>query len=276
MGVDSDYGVWTDIGGSSASTTRATITVTGSGRRNVHLRAVNAEGSGSHTVASTGVPGVPSRLKAVLVSGGSVVLSWDDPGDDSIGNYQYRIRNISTKSAYSNWTDIGGSNASTTGHTVTVTGSGRRVVQLRARNSGGPGSPASASNGPPAQMSGFTTPGGQASGVEGGISGLTAAATSTKRTIVVNWSDPDDDSIIKYQYRFRAQSISPGYHRPVDIPGSGPSTTSHTFVLPTPEMYRVVMWAINSAGQGRGVNVNMRPVWASFGSAVGVERVVER
>ena len=264
MGVDSDYGVWTDIGGSSASTTRATITVTGSGRRNVHLRAVNAKGSGGHAVASTGVPSVPLRLKAVMVSGGSVVLSWDDPGDDSIGSYQYRIRNISTGSAYGNWTDIGGSSASTTGHTLTVTGSGRRVVQLRARNSGGPGSPASASNGPPAQMSGFTTPGGQASGVEGGISGLTAAATSTKRTIVVNWSDPDDDSIIKYQYRFRAQSISPGYHRPVDIPGSGPSTTSHTFVLPTPEMYRVVMWAVNGAGTGRGVNVNMRPVWPAL------------
>ena len=271
MGVDSDYGVWTDIGGSSASTTRATITVTGSGRRNVHLRAVNAEGSGGHAVASTGVPSVPSRLKAVLVSGGSVVLSWDDPGDDSIGSYQYRIRNISTGSAYGNWTDIGSSNASTTGHTLAVTGSGRRVVQLRARNSGGPGSPASASNGPPAQMSGFTTPGGQAWGVEGGISGLTAAATSTKRTIVVNWSDPGDDSIIKYQYRFRAQSIRVGgYHRPVDIPGSGPSTTSHTFVLPTPEMYRVVMWAINSAGQGHGVNVNMRPVWPALAAPSGL------
>ena len=271
MGVDSDYGVWTDIGGSSASTTRATITVTGSGRRNVHLRAVNAEGSGSHAVASTGAPGVPSGLKAVMVSGGSVVLSWDDPGDDSIASYQYRIRNISTKSAYGNWTDISGSNASTTGHTLTVTGSGRRVVQLRARNGGGFGNPASASNGPPAQMSGFTTPGGQAWGVEGGISGLNAAATSPKRTIVVNWSDPGDDSIIKYQYRFRTQSIpSGGYHRPVDIPGSGPSTTSHTFVLPTPEMYRVVMWAVNSAGQGHGVNVNMRPVWPALATPSGL------
>ena len=271
MSVDSDYGVWTDIGGSSASTTGITITVTGSGRRNVQVRAVNAEGSGSHAVASTGVPAVPSGLKAVMVSGGSVVLSWDDPGDDSIGSYQYRIRNISTKSAYGNWTNIAGSSASTTGHTLTVTGSGRRVVQLRARNSGGPGSPASASNGSPAQMSGFTTPGGQAWGVEGGISGLNAAATSPKGTIVVNWSDPGDDSIIKYQYRFRAQSIRVGgYHRPVDIPGSGPSTTSHTFVLPTPEMYRIVMWAVNSAGQGRGVNVNMRSVWLALAAPSGL------
>ena len=271
MGVDSDYGVWTDISNSGASTVIYAITVTGSGRRNVQVRAVNAEGSGGHAVASTGVPGVPSGLKAVMVSGGSVVLSWDDPGDDSIGGYQYRIRNISTKSAYGNWTDIAGSSASTTGHTLTVTGSGRRVVQLRARNGGGPGSPASASNGPPAQMSGFTTPGGQAWGVEDEGSGLNAAATSPKGTIVVNWSDPGDESIIKYQYRFRAQSIRVGgYHRPVDIPGSGPSTTSHTFVLPTPEMYRVVMWAVNSAGTGRGVNINMRPAWPALAALSGL------
>ena len=271
MGVDSDYGVWTDISNSGASTVSYAIATTGSGRRNVQVRAVNAEGSGSHAVASTGVPAVPLGLKAVMVSGGSVVLNWDDPGDDSIASYQYRIRNISTKSAYGNWTDIGGSNASTTGHTLTVTGSGRRVVQLRARNGGGFGSPASASNGPPAQMSGFTTPGGQAWGVEDETSGLNAAATSTKRTIVVNWVAPGDDSIIKYQYSFRAQSIrARGYHRPVDLPGSGPSTTSHTFVLPTPEMYRVVMWAVNSAGPGRSVNINMRPVWPALAAPSGL------
>ena len=260
-----DYGdTWTDIPSSGASTAEYRFPFTGSGRHNVQLRAVNAGGAGDHAVASTGMPAVPSRLKAVMVRGGSVILSWDDPGDDSIGNYQYRIRNISTGSAYGNWTDIGGSNASTTGHTLTVTGSGRRVVQLRARNGVGPGSPASASNGPPAQMSGFTTPGGTSDGAEGGIFELFAAAGSPKGAIVVNWSDPDDDSIVKYQYSFRVQSIRRGYHRWVDLPGSGASTTSHTFVLPTPEMYRFRLRAVNGAGAGRGITVNVRPVWPAL------------
>ena len=270
MGVESDYGEWTDIPGSGASTVVYSISVTGSGRRNVQLRAVNAVGSGGHAVASTGVPAAPLRFRAVLVSGGSVVLSWDDPGDDSIGNYQYRIRNFSTGSAYGNWTDIGGSNASTTGHTLAVTGSGRRVVQLRAQLVYGPwggvsGQPASASTGPPARMSGFTTPGGTSEGVEGDIFELNAAAGSPERAIVVNWSDPSDDSIIKYQYTFRAQSIrTRGYHRWIDLPGSGASTTSHTFVLPTPEMYRVILRAVNSAGPGQGIHVNVRPVWPAL------------
>ena len=272
-----DYGEWTDIGGSSASTTSTTITVTGSGRRNVQTRAVNAEGSGSHTVASTGVPAAPSRLKAVLVSGGSVILSWNDPGDDSIDNYQYRIKNISTGSAYGNWTDIGGSSASTTGHTLTVTGSGRRVVQLRARNDGGPGSPASASNGPPARMSGFTTPGGTSGGVEGGISEVNAAATSPKSAIVVSWSDPGDDSIVKYQYRLRAQSLPGPYSQWADIPvgdltvDSTAGTVSHTFVFSTPEMYRVRLRAVNSAGAGTSLVVNMRPVWPALAVPSGLE-----
>ena len=266
-----DYGdTWTDIPSSGASTAEYRFPFTGSGRHNVQLRAVNAGGSGDHAVASTGAPAVPSRLKAVMVRGGSVILSWDDPGDDSIGNYQYRIRNISTGSAYGNWTDIGGSNASTTGHTLTVTGSGRRVVQLRARNGVGPGSPASASNGPPARMSGFTTPGGTSDGAEGGIFELNAAAGSPKGAIVVNWSDPDDDSIIKYQYSFRVQSIRRGYHRWVDLPGSGPSTTSHTFVLPTPEMYRVNLRAVNSAGAGRRLTVNLKPVWPALAAPSGL------
>ena len=276
MGVESDYGEWTDIPGSGASTVVYSISVTGSGRRNVQLRAVNAVGSGGHAVASTGVPAAPLRFRAVLVSGGSVVLSWDDPGDDSIGNYQYRIRNFSTGSAYGNWTDIGGSNASTTGHTLAVTGSGRRVVQLRARLVYGPwggvsGQPASASTGPPARMSGFTTPGGTSEGVEGDIFELNAAAGSPERAIVVNWSDPSDDSIIKYQYTFRAQSIrTRGYHRWIDLPGSGASTTSHTFVLPTPEMYRLILRAVNSAGAGQGITVNVRPVWPALAAPSGL------
>ena len=229
------------------------------------------------SAAPVNTPRAPSGLKAVLVSGGSVILSWDDPDDDSIDNYQYRIRNISTGNAYGNWTDIGGSSASTTGHTLTVTGSGRRVVQLRARNGGGPGSPASASNGPPAQMSGFTTPGGTSGGIEGGISELNAAAASPETTIVVSWSDPGDDSIVKYQYKLRAQGLPGGYSQWIDIPvgdltvDSTAGTVSHTFAFLTPEMYRVRLRAVNNAGAGRALTVNFHTVWPALAAPSGLE-----
>ena len=229
------------------------------------------------SAAPVNTPSAPSGLKAVFVSGGSVILSWDDPGDDSIVNYQYRIRNISTGSAYSDWTDIGGSSASTTGHTLTVTGSGRRVVQLRARNGGGPGSPASASNGPPAQMSGFATPGGTSGGVESEISELNAAAASPESAIVVSWSDPGDDSIVKYQYRLRAQGLPGGYSQWIDIPvgdltvDSAAGTVSHTFAFLTPEMYRVRLRAVNNAGAGRALTVNFHTVWPALAAPSGLE-----
>ena len=260
MGSGAEYGSWTQIPGGRATTTSHTIAVSESGRYNVQLRARNAGGEGDHAVASTGTPSAPSGLRAVLSSGSSLYLNWANPFDATISGYQYRVKIAGAANTYSAWTSIASSGASTTSATVAVTGSGRRVVQLKATNARGASTPASASTGPPAFPSGFSTPGGSSWGVEGEISGLTAAASSSKGSVVMNWSDPGDDSIIKYRYRLRPTRTPGFYSQWADIPGSGASTTSHEFVLPTPEQYRIRIQAVNGVGVATRT-VNVKPAW---------------
>ena len=268
--TESDYGeTWTDISNSGSASTSAAITVTGSERRNVRLRAVNAGGGGAYAVATTDAPAAPSRLRASL-SGGSVSLSWDDPGDDSVGKYQYRIKTAGADNTWSLWADIPNSGASTVSYTISgVTGSERRVVELQARpvsllGWGATYQSAWASTGPPAKPSGFNIPGG--SNTLSSLWGyqVWAPASSPKGEVDLHWSDPSDDSIVKYQYRFRAQSLPGGNSLWIDIPSSSSSTTSYKFVFPTPEMYRVRLRAVNSAGASAAMAINARPSWPAL------------
>ena len=273
MDAGGGYGeTWTDIPGSGASTVTYSIPVTGSGRRNVRLRAVNSGGAGGYAVATTDAPAAPSRFRASL-SGGSVSLSWDDPGDDSIGKYQYRIKTAGVGNAWSLWADVAGSGASTVSATISgVSGSERRVVELQARPAsrlgwGATYQSAWASTGPPAKPSGFNIPGGS---YYGGLwPEVVAPASSPKGEADLHWSDPGDESIVKYQYRFRVQRIPDGYSQWIDIPGSGASTTSHTFVFPTAEMYRVRLRAVNSAGASENQVVNVNPSWPTLAAPSG-------
>ena len=266
------FSQWIDIPGSGASTTSYKFVLPTHEPYRFRLRAVSsaAGATSSRTVrASWPAPAVPSGLKATL-SGNTVSLSWDNPYDSSIWSYQYRIKTAGAGNAYSSWTDIAGSNSDTTSATITVTGSERRIVQLRADNTGGSSNPASASTGRPDQPSGFTTPGGSFS-QQGLFRALYAAATSPKGTIDVSWSDPGDDSIIKYQYNFRPTGTS-GVNdsRWIDIPGSGASTTSHTFVMPTPEEYRVRVRAVNKVGATAKV-VHIQVSWPEPPSPTGLK-----
>ena len=272
MDAGGGYGeTWTDVPGSGASTVVYSIPVTGSGRRNVRLRAVNSGGAGGYAVATTDAPAAPSRFRASL-SGGSVSLSWDDPGDDSIGKYQYRIKTAGAGNAWSLWADIAGSGASTVSATISgVTGSERRVVELQARPASRLGWGAAyhsawASTGPPARMSGFHIPGGAYGG-----SAVAAPANSPKGEADLHWSDPGDESIVKYQYSFRVQRIPNGYSQWIDIPGSGASTTSYKFVFPTAEMYRVRLRAVNSAGASDRWTVNVHPPWPTLAAPSGLK-----
>ena len=118
----------------------------------VRLRAVNSAGPGGtlHVNVRPSWPALaaPSGLSASL-SGSSVSLSWDNPFDGSIYKYQYRIKTAGTPWTDQNkmWHDIRGSSTETTSATITVTGSERRTVELRAdrRSLGAPSPVATAS-----------------------------------------------------------------------------------------------------------------------------------
>ena len=261
------YSQWIDMPGDASTTTHTFVFPTAEMYR-VRLRAVNSAGPGGVTTFNMRpvwpALAVPSGLRASL-SGGSVSLSWDNPFDGSIRRYQYRIKTAGAAwTDQIKWVDIANSHADTTSATITVTGSERRTVQLRAKRSLGDPSPAAtASTGPPAApvASRFSTSDGAVA--SGDFNELWAPAGSPKGSIVVNWVAPGDDSIIKYQYRFRAQSRPDSYSQWIDMPGDA-STTTHTFVFPTAEMYRVRLRAVNSAGPGGVTTFNMRPVWPAL------------
>ncbi len=165
-------------GGSSASTTSYTVTGLDNGvTYTVALRAVNISGAGAaSTVTAVMVPAAP-KLSAAP-GDGQVVLSWDDPGNPTIGEYQL------SQSDPPEWSRITGSNATT--HTLTgLTNYTRYSFQIRAVNETGAG-PASNSASATPRLPKPAKP-----------AGLTAVAGDKKVTL--RWTDPDDSTIDKYQ-----------------------------------------------------------------------------
>ena len=228
---------------------------------------------------TTEPPAAPSGLRASLADG-SVSLNWDDPGDDSIRSYEYRIKTAGAGNVYGNWTRVVNSDASTTSATITVTGSERRIVQLRANGSGASDS-AAASTGPPdaPRILGLS-PAGSSSGSGQHVT-WAAAASAPKGSVTVVWADPGDDSIVKYQYRIKPRPTGPGggrYSQRIDIPledlvrtaatSTKAATLSYTFVLPTPEKYSIMLRAVNNAGVN-DMRFNVEPSWPTPAAPTG-------
>ena len=139
--------------------------------------------------------------------------SWDDPGDITITGYQYR-RRLSSDAAWSpDWTDVAGSNAATTSHTLSgLVNNVRYTVEVRALRDGvgGPASRGSATpRGPVRAPASFT-------------------ATPGDSRVELSWDATDDDSVSGYQYRRRLSSDSAWSPDWTDVAGSNAATTSHT------------------------------------------------
>ena len=95
---------------------------------------VTADGTLNDGTAAT--PAAPTGLMA-KAGNTQMSLSWTDPDDASINGYQYRKKKGSAAWETS-WTDISGSDANTTSHTVTgLDNNVRYRFRIRARNSGG-------------------------------------------------------------------------------------------------------------------------------------------
>ena len=143
------------------------------------LRAVNPSGEGAVSTATAVM--VPAAPKLSAAPGdGQVILSWHDPGNPTIGEYQL------SQSDPPEWSEITGSNATTATHTVTgLTNYTGYSFQIRAVNETGAG-PASNSVSATPRLPKPSKP-----------AGLTAAAGHKKVTL--SWQDPDDSTIDKYQ-----------------------------------------------------------------------------
>ena len=153
----------------------------------------------------------------------SVTLRWDNPGDSAITGYQYRYRDLGadgtagtpaddavylpgaeTTDIEDSWTDIPGSDASTTMHTVPGTGvtwldGAEFEFEVRAVGTGdGRDSEILATVGKP-------------------LTGFTATAFGNKVTLAWNYPGPNTD-IASYEFRF---SGNKGVDWTVDNEGSG-------------------------------------------------------
>ena len=235
------------------------------------------------SVAASSPPAAPTGLTATA-GDGSVTLAWDDPSDASITAYEYNLNHNDTStgrlSGWGPWTAIAGSGASTTSHTFTGLVNGReyryhvRAVNATGVSVGAPNAPPWFAAAIPATAPKPTpkpiptpaptpaptptptpTPTPEPVAPPAAPTGFTATAGDGSVTLA--WDNPSDASITAYEYNLNHNDTSTGnlsgWGPWTAIPGSGASTTSHTFTgLTNGREYRYHLRAVNSGGASIG------------------------
>ena len=233
------YGEWTAIANSGAATTSYTVTGLANGTEHAfRIRAVNSSGNGARSDEATATPApAPSKPTGLTASARDkgVHLSWTNPNDATITRWQYRQK--AGRGDYGEWTNIADSGAATTSHTVTGLENGTvHAFKVRAVNSSGAGAESGEATAtpvaPPAKPTGL-------------------AASARDRGVHLSWTDPNDASIIRWQYR---QKVGTGdYGEWTAIANSGAATASHTVTgLTNGEAHGFQIRAVNPAGNGTG------------------------
>ena len=230
-----EFGDWIDIpasGSEAENSTSFTVSRLNNGTVYTHrVRAVNGSGAGTASDGATATAGAPAQPSGLgwAPGYGQITLTWDNPVDDSITGYRYQQNRGA-------WTDIPASDSGTTDHTVgSLTNGTVYAFNLRAVNTHGAGPDSDAVvaiPGTPDQSTGI------------------AIAVSANR-VTLSWADPADSSITGYQYRQSddgGDTCSPDW---TAIPGSTPTTTSHTVTgLASDTAYVFQVRANNGHGNG--------------------------
>ena len=188
------------------------------------------------TAAPGALPNAPN-LTAAAAGDTQVELTWTDPGDASITKYQVRHGEGQTVPSSATWADITGSGATTTTHTVMgLTNDKAYAFEIRAVNASGFSDASNTVSATP-----LAKPSAPA--------GLAAAAGNAKATLT--WTDPDNDSITKYQLRYGAGSSVPATATWADIPDSGATTVQHEVTgLTNGTEHAFQIRAVNASGEG--------------------------
>ena len=235
-----DYGNWTDIGGSGASTDSYRVTgLTNGTVYTFGVRAKNVGGNGAAaTVIATTLPAAPTSLWPDP-GNGEVTLSWTDPDSDTITSHE-----VSTDGG--NFTDIpnsGHGQTNATGYTVPGLSNGTEYTfKLRARNISGPGRASTVTatpRAPPAAPADLL-------------------ATAGDGRVTLSWTNPGDNTIRKYRVS------TDGGTTFADIADSSYTTTTHIVTgLSNGTAYMLALRAVNASGEGPASTKNATPLWGA-------------
>ena len=213
---------WRSISGTNANTTSIRATgLTNGIEYTFQVRPTFLDGQllrmgkeGEIKSVSRGALVAPRNLAAVSAGDGELALSWDDPRDITLTGFQYRYRNPSDSDWNPDWTDVSGSGATTTSHTLAgLTNNVLYTLEVRSLRgvTGGPAARATQKpRGPLAAPANL------------------AAASGQDRRATLSWDNSGDESITRFQYRYRISTVSAWNPDWTDIPGSRWTTTSYT------------------------------------------------
>ena len=199
------------------------------------VRATNANGDGPWSAEMTGIPGhAPLKPTPFTATGGDgqATLAWTSGGDGGSPITKWQLRRQTSTNVWGDWTDIDGSGASTTSHTVTGLDNGRTYTfQVRAVNTtgGGAASDSSVATMLPAKPAGF-------------------AATPNDGSVALSWTSPNNASITRWEYRYKTGSGDFGSW--TEVASSGASTTSASVTLANGKTYGFELRAVNATGNG--------------------------
>ncbi len=152
-------------------------------------RHFNSDWSTVVTSAPAGVPTAPTDLVAAPHSGGKVTLTWTAPATSIVSSYQYRYQ--SGEGAYGQWTEVTGSDGTTTTAVVGgLTPDTVHTFEVRAVNRTGNGL---------ASASATTTP------VAAPVAptDVRTSVDTTPGSITLHWDYPDTAGVVRWQQRHR-------------------------------------------------------------------------
>ena len=199
------------------------------------VRATNANGDGPWSAEKTGIPGhAPAKPTPFTATGGDAqaTLAWTSGGDGGSPITKWQIRRLISTNVWGDWADIDGSGASTTSHTVTGLDNGRTYTfQVRAVNTtgGGAASDSSVATMVPAKPAGF-------------------AATPNDGSVALSWTNPNNTSITRWEYRYKTGTGDFGSW--TEVANSSASTTSASVTLANGKTYGFELRAVNATGDG--------------------------